>query len=253
MHIEVKNKSWKMASSLSEALGPLITPPVRLSFVGSGGKTTTIMRIAEEQRELGRRVLVLTTTHMFTPPKYGVFSGLPTDVYNALEKDKIAITGALTDNGKIAWQGDELYREFSALADVVLIEADGSKQRPLKFPNEFEPVIPADTDALLVLAGLSALGRLGRDFCHRWELAKAAIGESSDETLLEKEHFISLMKKGYLFPLRDKFPEIPIITVFNQADDESLISIGKELTDRLNPDIGIVSSHIPEDRRELVL
>lgn len=242
MHIEVKNKSWTQAQSFSDALGTHINPPVKISVVGSGGKTSTIMRLAEEQKALNRKVLVLTTTHMFTPQKYGVFSGLKRDVYNALEKDKIAIVGKLTDDGKIAFQGDTLYREFSAMADVVLIEADGSKQKPLKFPNEFEPVIPADTDVILVLSGLSSIGHLGKNICHRWILAKNALDINDDEALIKPAHLLTLLEKGYLIPLRERFPDVPLITVFNQADDGELLKIGRELTDKLKADIGIVSS-----------
>ena len=108
MQIEVRNKSWTQASGITDALGEIIKPPVKLAFVGSGGKTTSIMCLAEEQRSLNRRVLVLTTTHMFMPPKYGVLSGLKSDVYNALQKDRIAVTGSPTGNGKIA-AGNQLH------------------------------------------------------------------------------------------------------------------------------------------------
>ncbi len=247
MQIEVKNIGWTKALSITDALGTLINPPIRIAVVGSGGKTSIIMRLAEEQKSLGRKVLVLTTTHMYKPQKYGVFSGLVRDVYNALQKDGIAVTGDITDDGKIAWQGDSIYREFAAMADVVLIEADGSKQLPVKFPNEYEPVIPADSDVILVVSGLSAIGRSGKDSCHRWALAKTALGISDDEALLEPTHLRILLEKGYLIPLHDKFPGIPVIPVFNQADDALLVKTCKELTEKLNPILGIVSSFKAEN------
>lgn len=43
-----------------------------LSFVGGGGKTSYIRRLAWEGREKGCRVLVMTTTHMAVPEYFGV-------------------------------------------------------------------------------------------------------------------------------------------------------------------------------------
>lgn len=43
-----------------------------LSFVGGGGKTSYIRRLAWEGREKGYRVLVMTTTHMAVPEYFGV-------------------------------------------------------------------------------------------------------------------------------------------------------------------------------------
>jgi hypothetical protein len=103
-------------------------------------------------------------------------------------------------------------------------------------------VIPSDTDVILVLSGLSSIGGFGKDICHRWSLAKKALDISDDEALIRPEHLYALLQKGYLIPLREKFPGIPVITVFNQADDANLVLIGKELTDKLKADIGIVSS-----------
>jgi probable selenium-dependent hydroxylase accessory protein YqeC len=51
---------------------------------------------------------------------------------------------------------DELKR--AGRFDRVLVEADGSRRRPLKAPAAHEPVIPSATDAVVVVAGMSGLG-----------------------------------------------------------------------------------------------
>ncbi|MFQ9395895.1 MAG: hypothetical protein ACLR2E_20080 [Lachnospiraceae bacterium] len=38
----------------------------------------------------------------------------------------------------------------------MLVEADGSRRLPLKYPNATEPVVPEDTDLILAVTGLSA-------------------------------------------------------------------------------------------------
>jgi len=242
MRIIVKKGAWTQAASFSEALGELLKPPVKIAFVGSGGKTSTIMRLAEEQRAAGRRVLVLTTTHMFCPGEHGIFSQNADEVETVLKREGIAIAGKVTDSGKISWQGEKFYREIAPLADVVLIEADGSKRLPAKFPSEYEPVIPANIDVILALSGLSAIGKSAAGACHRWELARQALKIADEDVLLKPEHLRELMRMGFLLPLSRRFPGVPIIPVFNQADSQADAETGMKITDELGTDTGIVSS-----------
>ncbi len=60
---------------------------------------------------------------------------------------------------------------------TLLIEADGSRQKALKVPNEREPVIPEFTDAVIVVAGLGGLGKsLNEDCVHRPQLFSTLSG-----------------------------------------------------------------------------
>lgn len=245
MRILVKNEEWKQAASFTEALSPLITAKTKIAVVGSGGKTSIIMHLAEEQKALNKRVLVLTTTHMYAPRQNGVFSGLAADVEKVLRADSIAIVGKKTDGGKITWVGDELYCEIAPMADIILIEADGSKELPLKYPNESEPVIPPDINIILVVSGLSAIGLPGEAACHRWALAKQKLHIMGEDEILKPEHLSLLMKEAYLNPLHNRFPSACVIPIFNQADDEALSDIGKKIIDELKPEMGIVSSLLP--------
>jgi probable selenium-dependent hydroxylase accessory protein YqeC len=45
------------------------------------------------------------------------------------------------------------------IADVILVEADGAKQCPLKAPNQTEPVIPSSTTWTLAVVGLDGIGK----------------------------------------------------------------------------------------------
>ena len=240
MRVLVKNGTWTQAAGFSEALQPYIGAGARIAVVGSGGKTSVILRLAAEQRALGKKVLVLTTTHMYKPEKYGVFSGSVGDVGAALEKDGIAIAGSEIDGGKIGWQGDAFYREAAALAVVVIIEADGSKKLPVKYPGAAEPVVPRDVSLILAVSGLGALGKSGKEACHRWERARVALG-AADEAILGSEQLRDLLKKGYLLPLRERFPNVPVIPILNQADG-GLAETGKKIIDALGVEAGIVSS-----------
>jgi molybdenum cofactor cytidylyltransferase len=62
-------------------------------------------------------------------------------------------------------------------ARPLLIEADGSRQRPLKAPADHEPAIPAFVEAVIVVAGLSALGQPFTDeWVHRPQIFSALTG-----------------------------------------------------------------------------
>ena len=236
-------KSFSEAKSLTEALSEFTHAFSKIAVVGSGGKTSLIMRLAEEQKALGKKVLVTTTTHMFIPERYGVLSGEAGDVAKALERDKIAVVGEETDGGKIKWPGDALYAKIESLADVIIIEADGSKRLPVKFPGVNEPAVPDDAKLIIAVSGLSALAKPGRELCHRWELARTALGVD-DEERLEPAHLGRLIEKGYLSSLGKKFPQIPIIPVFNQADDDMTIEAGKKIADDLSSETVIISSFL---------
>lgn len=121
-------------------------------FVGSGGKTTLIGTLAHEAREQGLRVILATTTHFFP------FSGIETvsgnrleDVDQALEHAGIACVAAPA-SGKAGAEGKLGPSPLSldvlaAAADLVFVEADGSKHLPLKAHAEHEPVVPDHLDA----------------------------------------------------------------------------------------------------------
>ena len=60
---------------LYESLGININEKNIISFVGGGGKTTSIYTLANELSSLGKKVLVTTTTHMHMPKDYINFKG----------------------------------------------------------------------------------------------------------------------------------------------------------------------------------
>ncbi len=52
---------------LKEALG--LRDGEMVSLIGAGGKTTTLLQLAKELRDAGKKVLVTTTTKIFKPSK----------------------------------------------------------------------------------------------------------------------------------------------------------------------------------------
>ena len=198
------------------------------AFVGSGGKTGTIYKQAAAYREEGKRVLVTTSTQMGAREDTIIGDdALP--VIEALETSGYAMAGTKANReGKIAALSDITVREVCAHADIVLVEADGSRQHPLKFPNDTEPVIPEGTDEIVVVCGLSAIGRQAKDVVHRLELAKAAIGIEED-TIITSDHVRELVKKAYMIPLAQKYPDAKITLFPCQRDTPQLEAVAEGL------------------------
>ena len=184
-----------------------------ISVVGSGGKTTLIKQLSSRYRSEGKTVLVTTTTHMFIEE-----DTLLTDdaekIIGVLQETGYAMAG-IPDGEKIKALSRETFDTVCAWADVVLVEADGSKHLPLKYPNASEPVIPENTDEILVVCGLNAIGQKAKDVCHRLELVKACLGIEED-TVISAEHVQKLVTEGYLKPLRQKYPDKTILLVPRQ-------------------------------------
>lgn len=178
-----------------------------VAVVGSGGKTTLIRKLAARYREEGKTVLVTTTTHMFIEE-----DTLLTDdariILRRLEETGYAMAG-VPEGQKIRGLSRETLEAVCHRADVVLVEADGSKCLPLKFPNATEPVIPEKADEILVVCGLNAIGQRAKEVCHRLELVKTCLGIDED-TVITPAHIQKLVTEGYLKPLRKAYPQARI-------------------------------------------
>lgn len=179
-----------------------------IAVVGAGGKTTYIKNKAKEFLAQGKKVFVTTTTHMMKETDTCVSDDADEIIKELLEK-KYVMAGR--DCGeKIQLLSEETYLKVCEACDVVLVEADGSRHLPVKFPAEHEPVIPENVNEIVVVCGLHGLGKTFKEVVHRLELAKQCLKEEetiNDETLIEARHIQKLVTKGYLEPMRNNDSE----------------------------------------------
>ncbi len=155
-----------------------LTSTNSVAFVGAGGKTTAMFQAARSQPT----ALVTATTHLaqdqlrladfhfemdshrdapdfgdHVPPGVILFTG------KKAEHDRVHGVDALPLN----W----IHSLAESRSLPLLIEADGSRMRPIKAPAAHEPEIPAFVTKVVVVAGLSALGKpLTPEFVHRPEI-----------------------------------------------------------------------------------
>ena len=178
-----------------------------IAVVGSGGKTTLIHHLARKYRGEGKSVFVTTTTHMFIEEDTLLTDDADT-ILRVLRETGYAMAG-IPGRGKIDALSRETYEAVCAHADVILVEADGSRRHPLKYPKETEPVIPANTDEIMVVCGLNAIGQKAEDVCHRMELVKACL-HIEENTIITASHVQRLVTEGYLKPLRAAYPHVRV-------------------------------------------
>jgi molybdenum cofactor cytidylyltransferase len=155
-----------------------------VSFVGGGGKTTSMFRLAAELVGMGWRVVTTTTTHISQEQVKMSPAAIHLDEITSLSEHldchgQCLIIGAPDGRGRVFGASSELIAELQARTDVdaMLIEADGSRSQPFKAPGAHEPVVPATTTILVPIAGLNALDTiLDQDHVHRAELAAGLAG-----------------------------------------------------------------------------
>ena len=139
-----------------------------VSLVGGGGKTTLMYAMAAHCARKNWRVLVTTTTHIMRPSG-AVWAQTDAELFRLWEHGSYAVAGTAVPGGKLAAPPQKQLEHWMQLADIVLIEADGSRRMPCKAPAAHEPVLLPQCDIVLVVAGVSALG-------NRWK--KDASGQN---------------------------------------------------------------------------
>ena len=199
--------------------------------VGSGGQTTYIREQAKKYLAQGKRVLVTTTTHMYAEADT-LYTNDAAEICACLQEKGYCMAGqraepageTRTDDRlkggfvspeqrartKICALSPEVLSRAARCADVVLVEADGSKGKPVKFPASHEPVIPEHTDRIVIVMGFFAVGQTIEEACHRPELVCKCLGASPTYRLTEADLWL-LVEEGYRRPLLRRYPEAEII------------------------------------------
>jgi len=172
--------------TLADALG--VRSGDVVSFIGAGGKTTAMYRVAGDLAARGLKVVVTTTTKIFPPDRPDVVlvleeqggEGAAARAGEALRRaDVVAVAARALPDGKLEGIAPEEVPSLQAIPGVaaVLVEADGAARKPFKAPADHEPVIPRETTLLVAVVGADALGRpLAGDVAHRPELAAQQAG-----------------------------------------------------------------------------
>lgn len=182
----MNDESW----SLVEAFG-LSEPGQLLAIVGGGGKSSLMFALA---RQLPGQVVMTTTTRIFAGQAQAAPAALVAGQPRAAPWPELA--QALARHGRCLVtgpiQGDKATGVPLALpgrllarpdVDYVLVEADGSRMRPVKAPAGHEPVIPPEATLVTPAAGIDALDGPIEQVAHRPQLVAALTGLREQDRL----------------------------------------------------------------------
>lgn len=218
------------------------------AVVGAGGKTTLLFRLAEEAHAAGRRVLITTTTHMGAPSGRGPVlfeeaGDVSAELQAALDREgRAVLLGRRLRDDKVQGIAPERVDALAALADVVLVEADGARRRSFKLPAEHEPVVPSASLLVVVVVGLDILGQpLDEAHVHRWERVAEAAGQAMGSAVTEDTLARALLApSGYL----SHVPRGARSAVFLNKAEGELTAAATRLIARLSPpyDVALAGS-----------
>jgi len=209
-----------------------------VALVGSGGKSSILFNLA---RELISPVIVTSTTHLGDwqiqlADTHIVATG-PALIRQLENKPEgvILITGEIEGDRTNPIDANSLtmLNTFCRKHSFpLLIEADGSRQKPLKAWADHEPPIPEFADLIVQVAGLNGLGKpLTDEFVHRADrysrLSGVGLGENITSESLMK---ILTHENG---GLKNMPPNARRSVILNQADDADTQSLARTMVDTL--------------------
>ncbi len=162
-----------------------------VAIVGGGGKSSLLFALA---RCMPGRIVLTTTTRIFAAqmsladevcsladPHWR--KRLDDFASNRLASNLLIVGGV--DGERAVGVPPELPAQIVARpgVDWVIVEADGSRMRPVKAPAAHEPVIPEETGVLVCVVGIDALSAPIREVAHRPERVSAVVGLTPNEIL----------------------------------------------------------------------
>jgi molybdenum cofactor cytidylyltransferase len=210
-----------MSLTLAEALR--LNTPCITAFIGSGGKTTAIFQLA---RQIKPPVIVTATSHMGAwQLTYADRHIIATDINPLIDPDfdpnqVILVTGEI-EGGRTRPVSEDVLQRLREICRVrsipLLIEADGSRQKPLKAWAEHEPTVPAFVDVVVEVVGMNGLGRpLSEENVHRAHLfsEQSQLGRGEIVTRTALTHILLHQTKPW-----DRLPaSVRRAILLNQAD-----------------------------------
>jgi molybdenum cofactor cytidylyltransferase len=169
-----------MSLSLAQALRLDSSPCI--AFIGAGGKTTAMFQLARvlSKSKGDSPVIVTATSHLGAWQTQLADQHIITETPAPLEKLEHGLKGVILVTGELAagrakpihYDVLNWLQEFCGYHAIpLLIEADGSREKPLKAWAKHEPPIPSFAEAVAQVVGLTGLGKpLNEEHVHRPEI-----------------------------------------------------------------------------------
>jgi molybdenum cofactor cytidylyltransferase len=225
-----------MSIALAEALR--LYQSCTVAFTGSGGKTTAIFQLA---RQMKKPVIVTATSHLgvwqVSMADRHIIAQSPDGVLELdLNPSNITLVTGEIDGERTKPIPEAVLQALHAYCEeksiTLLVEADGSRQRPLKAWAQHEPPVPGFTDVLVRVVGLRGLGKpLAGEFVHRAERFSAESDLRPGDTI-DRDAILRVLLKTESAQIR--FPsQARRIVLLNQADSSELQAAAQAMAGEL--------------------
>lgn len=198
-----------------------------VSLVGGGGKTTLMHHLARASQARGLRTAVTTTTKI----------GLPRHACRTMAAcrarwaaGEYAVCGERMDDRRLVAPAPGFLAQLLAYADMLIVEADGARRLPCKAPAAHEPVILPETDTVIAVMGLDALGRPVGESCLRAQIVQELLGCGPAHRLTGGDMVkLLLSERGS----RKGVAQRDFFVVLNKCDDARRLDEGKRILELL--------------------
>jgi probable selenium-dependent hydroxylase accessory protein YqeC len=204
---------------LHEALG--ISSGDVVAFVGAGGKSGAILTVCEGLLQAGMKVLVAPTTKMLLgeADRIGPLvasedaDGLQKKAENALSEAPAVVAGSgMISKNRVGGVDPAWIGGLASLADVVLVEADGSRRRPIKGTADHEPALPTAATLVVAIANVQALGKpVDDEHVHRPEVFSELTGIGQGQSITPGA-FATAIARGSLARVPQETRKAALIT-----------------------------------------
>jgi probable selenium-dependent hydroxylase accessory protein YqeC len=202
------------------ALG--IAPGDVVAFVGAGGKSSAILTVADELAEAGMTFLTAPTTKMLVSEteKLGTLvtaedaGELRTKAEQALSDgvSGVVVGSGLLSKNRVGGVEPATIPFLAPLADVVLVEADGSRRRPIKGTADHEPALPDAVTLVVAVGNIRAFGApLVEENVHRPELFSDLTGIGAGQSITARA-FARALAQGSLGNIPENARAAALIT-----------------------------------------
>ncbi|MFB6361683.1 MAG: selenium cofactor biosynthesis protein YqeC [Halobacteriales archaeon] len=201
--------------------------------VGAGGKKSTLFALAERVD----RAVVTATVRIPIFDRRVASVTVTDDPISAVRTADEWPVGVVAERNEDRYEGydpavvDELAQ--AAVAEAVLVKADGARTRWLKAPGEHEPRLPRRADVVVPVASVKVVGEpLDAEHVHRPERVAAItdldlgnrIGPADVAAVLASENG----------GRHDVPPDATVVPLLNMVDDPDLEATARTIADELH-------------------
>ena len=205
------------------------------SFVGGGGKTSSIWAIGNCLIEMGYKVRISTTTKLdlkeFSNYDIYFIDGKSAMQKAILDEKKglLLVKGIWYENSKYFGVENSFFDAVTIPLDtIILVESDGAKRKSFKIPKSYEPVVPKNSTTLFVVIGASIINEeITKQNCYNIDRVLELL--KGREKIFNIDNMRYLIEVGWL----SQEALIPTMVFFNKCDLKGKVTAAREIIEFL--------------------